>query len=66
MDQGGKGHAGCVGVEHVVRPLQMAVPLLSARPLPDQGLFHLHPTQMTDLPIYLPQAPANDSLSKGW
>ena len=41
----------------VVRPLKMAVFLLSAHPLLDQGLFHLHPVRRTDVLTYLPQAP---------
>ena len=36
----------------MVRPLKMAVLLLSVHPLPDQRL--LHPMHMTDLPTYLP------------
>ena len=55
-----------------VRP-KIAVLLLSVHPLLDQGLLHLHPTHLTDLPTYLSQAPYNDwsnfshqdSLSKG-
>ena len=31
----------------MVRPLEMAVLLLSVHPLPHQGLLHLHPTHMT-------------------
>ena len=38
----------------------MAVLLFSVHPLPDQCLIHLHPIHMTDLPTYLPQAPAGD------
>ena len=38
----------------------MAGLLLSGHPLPDQCLLHLHPTHMTDLPMYLPQVPAGD------
>ena len=41
----------------VVRPLKMAVFLLSAHRLLDQGLFHLHPVRRTDVLTYLPQAP---------
>lgn len=41
----------------VVRPLKMAVFLLFAHPLLDQGLFHLYPVHRTDVPTYLPQAP---------
>ena len=44
----------------MVRPLKAAVLLLSVHPLPDQCLLYLHPTPKTDLPIYLPQAPASD------
>ena len=44
----------------MVRPLKMAVPLLSVRPLPKQRLLHLHPTHRTDLPANMPQAPAGD------
>ena len=47
----------------MVRPLKMAVLLLSVHPLLDQCLLHLHPTHMTDLPTYLSQAPANDCSS---
>ena len=44
----------------MVRPLQMAALLLFAHPLMDKNLLHLHPTYMTDLPTYLPQALASD------
>ena len=44
----------------MVKPLKMAVLLLSVHPLPNQCLLHLYPTHMTDLPVYLPQAPASD------
>ena len=49
----------CSGADRVemrcmVRPLKMAVLLLSVHPLFDQHLLHLHPTHMTDLPMYLP------------
>ena len=44
----------------MVRPPKMAVLLLSVHPLLDQYLFHLHPTHISDLPMYLPQAPASD------
>ena len=44
----------------MVRPLKMAVPLLSVHPLLDQCLLHLYPTHMTDLPTYLFQAPARN------
>ena len=36
----------------VVRPLKMAVPLVSVHPLPGQCLLHLHPTHTADLPTY--------------
>ena len=49
-----------------VRPLKIAVLLLSGHTLLNQCLLHLHPTHMTDLPMYLPQAPASDcSYQKG-
>ena len=44
----------------MVKPLKMAVLLFSVHPLLDQCLLHLHPTHMTDLPIYLLQAPSSD------
>ena len=44
----------------MVKPLKMAVPLLSVHPLLDQCLLHLYPTHMTDLPTYLFQAPARN------
>ena len=44
----------------MVRSLKVAVLLLSVRPRLDQCLLHLHPTHMTDVPTYLPQAPAGD------
>ena len=44
----------------MVRPLKMVVLLLSVHPLLDQCLLPLHATHMTDLPTYLPQAPASD------
>ena len=47
-------------IGRMVRPLKMAVLLLSLHPLPDQCLLHRHSTQKTDLPTYLPQAPAGD------
>ena len=34
----------------MVRPLEMAVLLLSVPPLLDHSLLHLYPTRMTDLP----------------
>ena len=49
----------------MVRPLRMAVLLLSVHPLPSQCLPHLHPTHMTDLPMYLPQAPDSDCYQRG-
>ena len=45
----------------MVRPVKMAVFLLSVHPLPDQCLLHLHPTHMPDLPVNLPQASTTDS-----
>ena len=45
---------------YLVRSLKTAVLLLSLHPLPDQCLLHLHPTHLTDLLTYLPQAPAGD------
>ena len=41
-----------------VRPLKMAALLLSAHPLSEQPLLHLHPAHKTDLPMYLAQASA--------
>ena len=41
----------------VVRPLSMAVLLLSVRPLPGWCLLHLQSARITDLPKRLPQAP---------
>ena len=38
----------------MVRPLQVAVLLLSVHPLPDQCLLHLHPMQVTDFPSTCP------------
>ena len=46
----------------MVRPLKMAVLLLSVHLLPDECQLHLYPTHMTDLPMYLPQL----VISKGW
>ena len=43
----------------MVRPLKMAALLLSVYPLPNQCMLHLHAIHMTDLPMYLPQAPAS-------
>ena len=50
----------------MVRPLEVAVLLLSIHPLLNQFLPHLHPTHRTDLLTYLPQALASDSLANGW
>ena len=47
---------------HTVR-LKMAVLLLSVHSLPNQCVFHLYRTNMTDLPTYFPQTPL--SLIKG-
>ena len=50
----------------MVRPLKIALLLLSVHPLPDQCLLHLYSTHWTDLPTYLPQASASDcSYQKG-
>ena len=49
----------------MVRPLKMAVLLLSIHPLLDQWLLHLQPTHMTKLLTNLLQAPANDCSSFG-
>ena len=49
----------------MIRPLKMAALLLSAYPLLDQSLLHFYPPHLTDLPSYLPQAPASDVLIKG-
>ena len=38
----------------MVRPLMMAVLLLSVQPLLLQSLFYQYPVQITDLPIYAP------------
>ena len=38
----------------MIKPLKMAILLLSVHPLLNQCLLHLHPTYMTDLPTYLP------------
>ena len=48
MHQDCKGGAGSVGVEGTVRPLKMAVLLLSVHLLLDQALLHSH-----DYPILL-------------
>ena len=34
----------------VVRPLKVAVLLVSVNPVPDQCLLHLHSTHLSDLP----------------
>lgn len=47
----------------MVRPLKMPVLLLFVHLLLDQCLLHLHPTQKSNLPAYLPHAPANDCSS---
>ena len=47
----------------MVRPLEMAVLLLSVHPLLDQGQLHLQPTHMTDLPTHLMHVPASDGFS---
>ena len=44
----------------MIRPLNMAVLRFSVYFLPDQCLLDLNPKHMTDLPTYLPQAPAGD------
>ena len=44
----------------MVTALKIADLLLFVHPKPDQCLFHLHPTRMTDLCTYLLQAPACD------
>ena len=46
----------------MVRPVKMAVLLLSVYPLLNQCLLHLYPMHVThgDLPMYLPQAPASN------
>ena len=43
----------------MVRALKRTI-LLSVYPSPDQCLLHLNPIYMTDLPLYLPEAPAGD------
>ena len=42
----------------MARPLRMTALLLSAHPLSEQSLLHLHPVHKTDLPMYLAQASA--------
>ena len=49
----------------MVSPLKTAVLLLSVHPLPNRCLLHLHPTHLTDLPTYLPQAQLVIVLIKG-
>ena len=49
----------------IVSPLKMAVLLLSVHLLLNQCLFHLHPTQMTDLPTYCPSSQLVIVLNKG-
>ena len=44
----------------MVRALKRTILLLSVYPSPDQCLLHLNPIYMTDLPVYLPEAPAGD------
>ena len=44
----------------MIRPLNKVVLSFSVCFLPDQHLLHLNPKRMTDLPTYLPQAPAGD------
>ena len=44
----------------MVRPLKMAVLLLSVHALPNKCVIHLHPTHRTDIPTHLPQDPAGD------
>ena len=52
--------AGRVEMLCMVRPLKMAVLLLSVHALPHQCVLHLHPTHRTDIPTHLPQDPAGD------
>ena len=59
-DQDCKGHVGYVEVKYMIRPPKMAVLLLLGHPLSDQFLIYLHPTLMTDLPLYVPPPPASD------
>ena len=54
-----KGPMGYIGVEWRIRPLRMAVLLLSVRPLLDCLLLRLYPTHPTDLPMTLPWAPVS-------
>ena len=49
----------------MVRLFKMAVFLLSVHPLSNKCLLHLHLVHMTNLPVYLVQAPTSDSLSNG-
>ena len=43
----------------------MAILLLSVHHVPNQGLYRLQPTHMTELPTFLLEASTNDGLSKG-
>ena len=63
-DQDFKGHAGYIGVECMVMPLKVVVLLLSVHLLPFKCLFHLCHLHLTDLPKYLPQAPADDCFNQ--
>ena len=49
----------------MVRPLKMAVLLLSVHPRPDQCLLHLHPTHLIDLLTYLPRPQLMIGLMQG-
>ena len=44
-----------IKLDKVVRPLKMTVFMLCVHSWLYQHLLHLHPTQMTGLPLYLPQ-----------
>jgi len=55
---GGHGIALLKLPAYMVKPLRTAILLFSVHPLPDQYLLHLYPIHKTDLPTYLPQAPA--------
>ena len=46
-----------------VRPLKVAILLLSVHPLLDHCLFYLHCSQVSDLPACLPQAPTSSDCS---
>ena len=52
--------AGRVEMLCMVRPLKMAVLLLSVHALPNKCVLHLHPAHRTDIPTHLPQDPAGD------